>query len=210
MSETRKSLVDSLRELDALPVDEVHDAAADDVTKLSNALTIDEKKQQAYDWMMQGHDVKGIAKIFERSPRTIFRWFQDLYAEHRERMEQVPGADHIAEHLMWLGKLEQLCLHEINSTSDNAVVDPKTGEVTKVQDNRTKTERVKWMQAALQARRVKIDILQRANILPVEPEKIYHTMSDERREVEEEASVTKSREEIEDAIKKLISKGLSL
>tara|TARA_R110002020_G_scaffold123580_18_gene280290 strand:- start:2660 stop:3322 length:663 start_codon:yes stop_codon:yes gene_type:complete len=220
MSKEPKKLVDLVAELDRSPVDKSElphspeDApVVSDVVSKARALSSDDKKWQAFEWSMMGHDTKGIATMFDVSPSTIYRWLQDLYREHRQSMEQVPGVDVLSEHLLWLGRLEQICLHEINlMQEDSTSIDPDTGVVSRNDDSRLKSVRVKFLQAALRARQMKIEMLQKANVLPVEPEKIYHTMSDERRKVKEEekAGVEKSREEIVQSIEKLISKGLSI
>ena len=212
----KKKLVDLIADLDKDSVDTPAPEKGEEVPEIvskARALTADEKKWQAFEWSMLGHDVKGIATMFDVSPSTIYRWLQDLYREHRETMEQVPGVDVLSEHLLWLGRLEQLCLHEINTMKEDAkTIDPTTGVVVNQDDSKMKTVRVKFIQAALRARQMKIEMLQKANVLPVEPEKIYHTMSDERRKVEEveEPAAEKTREELQKSIEDLIAKGLSL
>lgn len=220
MSDEPKSLAGLLSDLDEVPVDpsespEVSESAAPgDILSKARTLPLEDKKWQAFEWSMQGHAAQGIAKMFEVSTSTIYRWLQDLYTQHRQNMEQLPAADILSEHLLWLGRLEALCLHEVNLAKDEgATIDPTTGRVTKPDQSRTKSTKVKFIQAALKARQMKIEMLQKANVLPVEPEKIYHTMSEERRKVKDEEDDTKaikSREEVERSIQKLIEKGLSL
>tara|TARA_R100001510_G_scaffold15082_1_gene12430 strand:+ start:9319 stop:9966 length:648 start_codon:yes stop_codon:yes gene_type:complete len=215
MAKKHKSIVEALEDLDSTPVDAeeiCEDVDENDPKFRANSLTPDEKKAQAFQWSMAGHPVSGIAKIFDVSEKTIRRWFHDVYAEFRTEMEQRSGADNIAEQLVWLSELERVCLYEIhNSQNDDTSIDPATGVVTQNQNPRSQSERVKWLQAALSARKLKIDILQKANVLPVEPDRIYHKMQDEMPKTEkEDPGKTKTREEIEDAIEKLIKKGLSL
>jgi hypothetical protein len=220
MSDDTKKLVDLVAALAESPIDpsETPHGPEDatpmlEVTGKARSLSSEEKKWQAFEWSMMGHDTKGIAKMFDVTPSTIYRWLQDLYREHRQTIEQVPGADVLSEHLLWLGKLEQICLHEINlMREDSTTIDPATGVVSRNDDSRMKSVRVKFMQAALRARQMKIEMLQKANVLPVEPEKIYHTMADERRKdtEEEKKDREKTRAEIEQSIEKLIKRGLSL
>lgn len=215
MAKKHKSIVEALQDLDSTPVDEdeiAEELDENDPKFRANALNPEDKKAQAFTWSMAGHQVSGIAKIFDVTEKTIRRWLNDVYSESRAELEQKSGADNIAEQMVWLSELERVCLYEVhNSQNDGTSIDPTTGVVSQDRNPRSQAERVKWLQAALSARKLKIDILQKANVLPVEPDRIYHKMQDEMPKTElEDAGSTKSREEIEDAIEKLIKKGLSL
>lgn len=203
-----KSIVGILKELEESPVKSVEsgDAAESEVTEVSEKSSLEVRKRKAFEMTMLGYSYDHIAKVFEVSVSTIYRWMASVNEGYRKSIEQVPGADVLSEHLLWLSRIEQMCLYEVNILSN------KDGEKPKDNDSRSQANQIKFLQAALNARKMKIDMLTKANVLPVEPEKIYHAMSDEKPKLSEDiaAKADKTREELETNIERLLNKGLSM
>lgn len=203
-----KSIVGILKDLEESPVKtaesgDISDAESSEVSEKSS---LDSRKRKAFEMTMLGFSYDHIAKVFEVSVSTVYRWMGSINEGYRKTIEQVPGADVLSEHLLWLSRIEQMCLYEVN------IISTKDGEEKKENDTRSQANQIKFLQAALNARKMKIDMLTKANVLPVEPEKIYHAMSDEKLKRSEDiaAKSDKTREEMEHNIERLINKGLSM
>ncbi len=203
-----KSIVGLLKDLEKSPVksSESGDITDAESSESSEKSSLEFRRRRAFEMTMLGYSYDHIAKVFEVSVSTIYRWMGDVNKNYRKTIEQVPGADVLSEHLLWLSRIEQMCLYEVNILSN------KDGEDKKENDTRSQANQIKFLQAALNARKMKIDILTKANVLPVEPEKIYHAMSDEKPKMSEDVgtNAAKTREELEQNIERLIKRGLSM
>ena len=206
-----KNITGILKDLDKSPVrsDESGDSADVERTDAADKSSLDFKKRKAYEMTMLGYSYDHIAKVFDVSVSTIYRWMSSVNESYRKTIEQVPGADVLSEHLLWLSRIEQMCLYEVNILSTKEEDKDKD---KKSNDPRAQSNQIKFIQAALNARKMKIEMLTKANVLPVEPEKIYHAMSDEKPKSSEEdtAKDSRSREELEQSINRLLNKGLSM
>ena len=170
------------------------------------------KKAKVLQMQMAGIPIPNIATTFEVTPQTIRIWLSKCASEYRQTFEQETGANILAESLQWLENIEQICLYEIDQTSESEI-DPDTGEVIVKKMNYSKGIRHKFVLAAMKARAMKIDLLLQTGVLPKEPERIYHTMANEKIEDAEAMSAEESGKSKEDLIREvmqLLEKGRSL
>lgn len=207
MSDDPKSVADLFKTLHTTPPS----GLAKERVRL-RSLPREAKRAKALQMQMVGIPIPNIATTFEVTTPTIRSWLAECAAEYRRTFEQESAANILSESLQWLENIEQICLYEIDQTCESEL-DPDTGEVKKKRTNHTKMMRHKYVSAALKARAMKIDLLIQTGILPKEPERIYHTMEDEKREDSAEIAAKeseKTQEELAKEILILLEKGRSL
>lgn len=186
-----------------------------DESPKSVKMSMDERAARCHELRMRGVPVTAIARSFEVSPRAIYKWLQHGIEQFRSRLEQQPAADLLSEQLQFLDSMEEMCLFEASQADvdDSAEIDPATGKVTRKLNPTRAGLKLKYMQAAMSARAEKIKLLTTVGVLPKEPERIYHSMADEKRDGDT-ATETKGRErsaeEIKNSIMQYLSRGRSL
>lgn len=135
-----------------------------------------EKAAKAYDLRMRGISVAAIARGFGVDVSTVYRWLAQHVKEFQAVLEGQTAANIITETLLFLSRIEDICMYEIAQTEvDSAVIDEKTGAVVRPPEHRN-SPRVKYIRAALQARQMKVDVMLETGVLPRQPEKLEHTM----------------------------------
>lgn len=206
-------LVEILKELEEAPVKPAHESAEEKVAREFRGLAEEDKWARAYEMKLQGFAPSAIAKVFDVDQSTIYRWMRKHHERYRRALEQEPAANLLAEHLQFLDHIEEVCLHEATMLkSDEAVIDPDTGTVTRGKNVNVGGLKTKWIQTALKARQMKIETMTSSGILPKEAEGIYKKMEDEKRvdKVEESSAPTRSKEEIAENIARLLERGRRL
>lgn len=164
------------------------------------------KIEEAYELKNKGIPVSKIAEHFGVSPATIYNWHTKYIEQHRKRTESVPSIDILTEHLKFLDDLEQLCLYEANMLGIDELDDIRPPNTL-----RKKSEKVKFLKAAMDARQLKIQLQLKTGVLSVEPEKIYHAVVvNKPGETVVEDKPTRTKEEVADSIKKLLTYGRTL
>lgn len=177
------------------------------------ALSLDEKAAKAFDNQMRGIPVSAIAAAFGVDQSTVYRWLSHYSSQYRQRIEQEPAANLISESLLFLTRIEELCLYEANqSDADGTTFDSTTGEVTRPKSFQASGNKAKFIQSAMKARQMKTDLMIQTGILPKEPERLYHAFDTEKRDKEDVVSTAMSRtsDEIRNDIEKLLEKGRTL
>jgi len=188
----------SPEELALVPSDE-----AEKVRKL-RVMSDSEKRAEAFLMRMDGVPVNAIAKGFGVSTSTVYRWLHEHADEFRTHFEQRPAANVIVEHMQWLGRLEEMCLYEANQLKDDGtIIDPKTGTVTRIDNGRAKSMKNKFLQSAMRARRMMIELQLDTGVLPREPSKHYHSMVNDGRAADEEKTAHRTPEQVREEILKL-------
>lgn len=170
-----------------------------------------DKLRHVQELKMQGIPVTTLAKLFKVSVSTIYNWLNKNTENFRNRLEQLSRADIISEHLQWLQTLEEMLLYEATqvASSGEVEIDPKTGLVKK--DERLSVSmrllKLRFLNAARNTRQTQIDLMKDTGVLPKAPEHIYHTMSQEKKTVDESGSVgdVRTPEQIKENITKLIT-----
>ena len=210
MAEDIKGIADILGDLAETPESKSPEEIERD--KLT-ALSLDEKAAKAFDNQMRGVPVSAIAAAFGVDQSTVYRWLNHYAQTYRQRIEQQPAANLIAESLLFLTRIEELCLYEANQSEvDGGTYDSKTGEVSRPKTFQASGNKAKFIQSAMKARQMKNDLMLQTGILPKEPEKLYHAFDVEKREKEEEigTAITRTPDEIRKDIEALLSKGRTL
>ena len=177
------------------------------------SLSLEEKAAKAFDNQMRGIPVSAIAAAFGVDQSTVYRWLSAHAKVYRQRLEQEPAANIIAESLLFLTRIEELCLYEANqSEADGGTFDSKTGEVTRPKSFQAAGNKVKFVQAAMKARQMKNDLMIQTGVLPKEPERLYHQFDEEKRGKDGDASdaMSRSSDEIRNDIEQLLSKGRTI
>ena len=210
MAEEIKGIAELLGDLAESPVERTPEEIERD--KLA-ALSLDDKAAKAFDNQMRGVPVSAIAAAFGVDQSTVYRWLNQYSQTYRQRIEQQPAANLIAESLLFLTRIEELCLYEANqSEADGGTYDSKTGEVSRPKSFQAGGNKAKFIQSAMKARQMKNDLMLQTGILPKEPEKLYHAFTDEKLKSDEETStdVSRTSDEIRKDIEKLLSKGRTI
>jgi len=152
------------------------------------------RQEKVLDLKMRGISNTAIARALGVDPSTIWRDLKKAREEYREGLENEPAANLIAESLMFLDRVEEVCLFEANQTAASSVkVDPDSGEVIRDGAASKTRDKIQFIRAALTARDMKTKLMLDTGVIPKEPEKLYHSIKPEQ-EVEE---VTDFREEAE-------------
>jgi len=179
MPDTTSSMVETLEQLDAAPRKPTTEAER----FRSELLGTSEKERpyRAFEMIMQGIPIASIAKMFGVDISTVYRWKAKHASEYREMIEDEPAANLIADHLLFLQKIEEVCLYEAQQLGkDSKKVDVKTGGVIEAPLNSGgKNIKHRFLVAALKARQMQMDLQQNTGILPTEPSRIYHSMADD-------------------------------
>jgi hypothetical protein len=210
MPEDITGVADLLRELEETPL--AAESPEDIERERLKLLSLDEKAAKAFDYQMRGIPVSAISTVFDVDPSTVYRWLSHYAQKFRQRIEQEPAANLIAESLLYLTRIEELCLYEANqSGSDGGAIDPKTGEVVRPKASQASAIKVKYIQAAMKARQMKTDLMIQTGILPKEPERLYHAFTEEKRGAKDsEDAATRTSEEIRSDVEQLLSRGRTL
>lgn len=188
----------------------------DDKTRKLSKLSLPEKRAQAWEYRMRGIPVSAVAAAFGVDQKTIHQWISDYVKEYRSTLEQESAANLIAESFLYLGNIEDLCMYEITQIASETgapEIDPKTGAVKKSNLNiQAKGVQVKFLQTALKARQMKLELGMATGVLPKEPERIYHTMADAKPAVAgvEDVSAEKSPEALKQSILELLTRARKL
>jgi DNA-binding CsgD family transcriptional regulator len=167
-----------------------------------------ERMEKVVDLKMRGIGNTAIAKALGVDPSTVWRDLKRAREQYRETLEQEPAANLIADSLMFLDKIEEVCLFEASqASSGEAKVDPTTGEVTRDAGSNAKGK-FQYIRAALTARDMKNKLMLDTGVMPREPDKLYHSIKKEE-ESKEEMDV-RNAEEIRDQVLELLKRGRNL
>jgi hypothetical protein len=125
---------------------------------------------------LQGLPVKAMAAHYGVSSSTIYRWLNDGVQLYRQKLENRPAADIIAESLMFLRQVRDTYLLEARTAGAGEItVDPDTGEI--VRSSKVASQnKGKMLEGALKAEKLANDFMLETGIIPREAEKIYHTL----------------------------------
>lgn len=130
----------------------------------------------------QGHGLPEIAKLFDVSTQTIYRWIQRAKEEFRRQFEGETAADNLAGQLMKLSYIEDVSMYEAGQLGkDGKTVDIATGKVVedKKVTNASLGVKTKFISLALDARKMQIDLLLKTGVIPCEPGRMYHSLEEE-------------------------------
>ena len=181
----------------------------DKFTRLSKR----ERMETCFDLKMRGIPVSAIAKSYGVDPSTVYRLLKEYTEEYRQRIEQEPAANLLADSLAFLDNIETTCLFEASQATDEKemVVDPTTGLMTpKAGKSKTgKQNKLKFIQTAMKAREMRINLMLETGLVPKEPEKMYLKLKTDDKELEK-TGLERSDEEIKNDILKLLTKGRKL
>lgn len=172
---------DLLAVLDALASDVQPVVAPEEKARRDLLLLSDEDKaRRAMEWKFQGIPVPSIAKAFGVDIRTIYRWLNKAKLLFRETFEEETAADLLSEHLLFLDHVEELCLYEAGQLGkDGKEFDPKTGTVVDKKGDGGKSVKLRFIDGAVRARKMKIDLMMQTGMIPSEPHRMYHSLKDE-------------------------------
>mgnify|MGYP001608785976 CR=1 FL=1 len=186
------------------------DEESDRTPILIDKETDEEKLASAYDMRSRGKSTLVIARHFGVTQATIRSWILNYVQDYTTTFENQPKAHLIAEHLLFLSKLEDICLFEVDQVDlVDIAPDPVTGEVVRKRTAFNSAAKQRFVVAALQARKMKIDLMTTTGILPKEAEKIYHTLAGDRIDADKKGGFieTKTKEEMMQQILILVETG---
>jgi len=175
----------------------------------------EDKIEKAYELKMAGIPVRSIAISFKVSSSTVYNWLNQHSKNFASRLECLTKVDIISEHLQWLETLERTCLYEANQLDgdgEDVVIDEATGKFRKNRSSK-KLLKLRYINAARSFRLAQIDLMKDTGVLPRAPEHIYHTLSDEKRTVDEKGRASGdavSDEQLKESIIELLSKKRTL
>ena len=170
---------------------------------------IRERVDKVVDLKMRGISNSAIAKALGVDPSTVWRDLRRARESYRETLENEPAANLISESLMFLDKIEEVCLFEASQSGmADAKVDPVTGEVTRESSSNGRGK-FQFIRAALTAREMKTKLMLDTGIIPREPDKLYHTMKKDDEEDKKTLDV-RDATEIRDQVLELLKRGRNL
>ena len=170
---------------------------------------IRERVDKVVDLKMRGISNSAIAKALGVDPSTVWRDLRRARESYRETLENEPAANLISESLMFLDKIEEVCLFEASQSGmAEAKVDPVTGEVTRESSSNGRGK-FQFIRAALTAREMKTKLMLDTGIIPREPDKLYHTMKKDDEEDKKTLDV-RDATEIRDQVLELLKRGRNL
>ena len=165
--------------------------------------------EKVVDLKMRGISNTAIAKALGVDPSTVWRDLKRARESYREELETEPAANLISDSLMFLDKIEELCLFEASQASSAATsVDPTTGEVTRESSSNNRG-RFQFIRAALTAREMKMKLMLDTGVIPREADKLYHTIKKDD-EAEEKGLDDRNAEEIRDQVMELLKRGRNI
>ena len=172
----------------------------------------DEKYARAFDMRMQGLTAMNIATVFGVSPQTITSWLSKHAQNYRMHLEQEPAANIVAESILFLRKIEEVCLYEASQFDSDSIVVDSIGIVTRNKNYKSADLKMKYLLAGLKSREMMLNLMIKTGVLPTEPERMYHLLSDSKKAVLEDSGSHKSRskEEIAENVLKLLEKSTTL
>jgi len=175
-------------------------------------MPLEERRRKAFDLSMRGASIPALAELFGVDESTIYRWRSQYASQYRQQLEQESGANIVADNMLWLTRIEEVCLYEVDQMdADAAEIDETTGVVSRASSDPNRKERSRWVDKALKARQMKIDLLFNAGVLKKEPEKIYHTMKGDDKEDKSDAAVAEiSKDDLMKDIEQLVRHGRRL
>lgn len=168
----------------------------------------EERIRQSFDLKMRGVPISAIAITLGISVGTVHNDLRQHAEDYRKRLEQEPAANLIADALVWYDDIERACLFEASQAGKGSVIPSKTGEI--IRSGADNKEKLPFIQTAMKARESKIKLMMDTGIIPKEPEKIYHSLKDDKSRVEEKTGLTRSEEELKASIVDLLSRARRL
>jgi transposase-like protein len=170
----------------------------------------DVRAAKVFDMKMSGISVHAIAQGFDVHPSTVYKWLKQHAESFRAELEQQPAANIISESLQFLDKIIELCLFEANQIGSDSPEISASGAVIRG-DNRNLTVKNKFLNSAIKAFGMRLELMQSTGVLPKEASHIYHRMIEEQRTDEEDVKGSeRSLDDVKDNIIKLMSRGRSL
>jgi len=170
-----------------------------------------DKLERVFMLKMRGVPISAIATYIGCDTSTVYRYLQQYNQEYRERLEQEPAANLIAEALTFLADMERSCLQEAHRADfGETKVDSATGEVTRSGGaGENSKNRLQFFRAAMTARGMQLKLLMETGVIPKEPEKIYHTL---RGDTDEPIDTRPERtdDEVRNTVMQLIARGRQL
>jgi len=171
----------------------------------------EEKINTCVMFRMKGVSVQSLALSFDVHPSTIYRWLDKYAEDFRQRMEQKPAANLIAESLQFIGYIRDVLLYEADQIKhgEDTDVDKKTGELKRRSNASKLLLKAKYLEAALKAEKLSLNLMLDTGIIPREPDKIYHTLKGGKPDSGETFD-ERSEEEVQKDVWRLLQRGRRL
>jgi len=184
--------------------------AENDLRQLDEA----SKVREVWKFYNRGIPVSTIANIFKVDESTIYRWKKKAVDAYKEDFEEKQKADVISEYMMFCDSIQETALYEAARLEGiGKVLDTKTGKMVEVKDNNRKNHQIKFLELALKARKMNMDLLVTTGIMPREASKVYHTLASEGKlsdTTDEKKGSLRSKEQIAASVLEMLEQSVSL
>lgn len=168
-----------------------------------------ERRAKVWDGYIKGIPVSALARVFQVSDAVILDDISAVTEIYRQQLLKSDAVGIISANIQWLDEIERIALYEAHQLEPKTVktFDPVTGTV---KESRTEPDpnRAKFFQQALEARKMKIKLLQDAGIIPRagDPAQLFKKLGDQ---IIHEADTKEERtpDQIAGSIEKLLKFG---
>jgi len=168
-----------------------------------------ERMEKVIDLKMRGISNTAIAKALGVDPSTVWRDIKKSRDAYREELETEPAANLISDSLMFLDKIEEVCLFEASqSDAGRTTIDSVTGEVSREGSSNNKSK-FQFIRAALTAREMKMKLMLDTGVIPRDAQKLYHTIKQDE-EDEDRGLDVRNESQIRDEVMELLKRGRNI
>lgn len=173
--------------------------------------SVDLENRRARVWQLRirGLTTTAISKILGIHVSTVYADLKAIGRQCCEELLKVDPVELVAGNIHWLDELERIALFEIHqaTTHKEKVIDNETGETKDVEIQDPNKSR--FYMAALQARKMKIDLLVTTGIIPRERASLFEALEGSK-SAEQESVAERTDDEIRADIDHLIKHGRTL
>jgi len=186
-------------------VDEAKQADTTGIAEIDH----DNRMVRVWQLRIRGLTTMAIAKALGISVSTVYSDLKEVGRRYREELLKVDPVTIVAENMQWLDEMERIALYELHqaSTQKQKVIDAATGATTEVEIQDPNKSR--FYLAALQARKMRLDLLIQTGIIPRERANLFDAL-EQSATTEAEKGRERSVEEIRADIERLMKHGRTL
>jgi hypothetical protein len=173
-----------------------------------STLTLEEKRNLAWEYRQQGHSVSVIARQFRVDRTTIWRWVAHVQEEALKYLENRTGMNAAVECFLALEQYEDQCKYEAAQVQfDGVRVDPKTGEKFVTNDvEAAKLTKHRFLSLAAKCREMILKLMLDINWISKDPSKLYQTPKGDDGKLVEKETYERSKEDVQAEVESLIGR----
>lgn len=180
-------------------------------SKGAPTLEVEERRGKVWDLHIRGASKSAIAKAMNVSIGTVYADLEAIGKNYKDQILKTDPIRLVSDSIHWLDEMERVALHEISTASRKVqkVRDPNTGEMVEVEV--ADPNKSKFYSAALQARKLKLNLFLDTGIIPKDsPEKLFQGLENYQKHEEDLEQRERSPEEIQQSIYQLLKSGNSV